>query len=131
MTNLFNYNKTSFSSVKTKNAAGANKLSRGQQMTDVETGKMAQRPNLPDLLRHVIAAAEAAGRTLAEEFVRPDGPRGGGSHADVDDEIEATLRNRLLGLLPARWRGEETGATGFRSRRRWPMPHYLLVQLCS
>jgi ADP-ribosyl-[dinitrogen reductase] hydrolase len=109
MTNLSNYNKTSFSSVKTKKAAGVNKPSRGQQMTEVETGKMAQRSNLQDLLRHVIAAAEAAGRALAEEFVRPDGPRGGAGHADVDDEIEATLRKRLLGLLPARWRGEETG----------------------
>jgi hypothetical protein len=38
----------------------------------------------------VIAAAEAAGRVLAEEFVRPNGPRGGGGHADVDDEIEAS-----------------------------------------
>jgi ADP-ribosyl-[dinitrogen reductase] hydrolase len=27
----------------------------------------------------------------------------------VDDEIEATLRKQLLELLPARWRGEETG----------------------
>jgi ADP-ribosyl-[dinitrogen reductase] hydrolase len=57
----------------------------------------------------VIAAAEAAGRTLAAEFARPDGPRGGADHADVDDEIEAALRKQLLELLPARWRGEETG----------------------
>jgi 3'-phosphoadenosine 5'-phosphosulfate (PAPS) 3'-phosphatase len=27
----------------------------------------------------------------------------------VDDEIEAALRKQLLELLPARWRGEETG----------------------
>jgi ADP-ribosyl-[dinitrogen reductase] hydrolase len=47
---------------------------------------------------------------LAAEFTRPDGPRGGGSHAVVDDEIETTLRRQLLELLPARWRGEETGA---------------------
>jgi fructose-1,6-bisphosphatase/inositol monophosphatase family enzyme len=33
-----------------------------------------------------------------------------GSHADVDDEIEAVLRKQLLELLPARWLGEETGA---------------------
>jgi hypothetical protein len=46
---------------------------------------------------------------LAEEFARPNGPRGGAGHADVDDEIEATLRKQLLELLPARWRGEETG----------------------
>ena len=65
---------------------------------------------LPPLLPVVIAAAEEAGRLLAAEFARPDGPRGGGGHADVDDEIETLLRERLLTLLPARWRGEETGA---------------------
>jgi ADP-ribosylglycohydrolase/fructose-1,6-bisphosphatase/inositol monophosphatase family enzyme len=68
-----------------------------------------QHPDLPVLLDAVILAAEAAGRRLAAEFVRPDGPRGHGSHADVDREIEAELRARLLVLLPARWRGEETG----------------------
>jgi ADP-ribosylglycohydrolase/fructose-1,6-bisphosphatase/inositol monophosphatase family enzyme len=62
------------------------------------------------LLPAVIALAEAAGDVLAAEFVRPDGPRGQGSHAEVDHEIEATLRARLLELLSARWRGEETGA---------------------
>jgi ADP-ribosyl-[dinitrogen reductase] hydrolase len=66
--------------------------------------------NLRILLQPVIAAAEAAGRTLAAEFARPDSPRGYGSHADVDDEIEAVLRKQLLELLPARWLGEETGA---------------------
>jgi len=70
---------------------------------------MTQSHNLPVLLQHVIAAAEDAGRKLAEEFALPEGPRGGGHHADVDEEIEATLRTRLLELLPARWRGEETG----------------------
>jgi len=66
-------------------------------------------PDLVDLLRGVTEAAEAAGGRLAGEFARPQGPRGHGSHADIDDEIEAELRERLLGLLPARWRGEETG----------------------
>jgi ADP-ribosylglycohydrolase/fructose-1,6-bisphosphatase/inositol monophosphatase family enzyme len=61
------------------------------------------------LLAAVIAAAEVAGGRLAAEFARPQGPRGHGSHADIDDEIEAELRGRLLELLPARWRGEETG----------------------
>jgi ADP-ribosyl-[dinitrogen reductase] hydrolase len=46
---------------------------------------------------------------VAAEFARPGGPRGHGSHSDVDDEIEAALRKQLLDLLPARWRGEETG----------------------
>ena len=66
--------------------------------------------NLQDLLGTAIAAAEAAGLVLSTEFARPGGPRGHGSHADVDDEIEAVLRERLLELLPARWLGEETGA---------------------
>ena len=69
-----------------------------------------QHPDLPALLDAVIAAAEEAGRRLAAEFARPDGPRGAAGHADIDDEIEAELRSGLLGLLPARWRGEETGA---------------------
>jgi fructose-1,6-bisphosphatase/inositol monophosphatase family enzyme len=58
----------------------------------------------------VIAAVEDAGRLLSEEFVRPGGPRGTGSHADVDHEIEEKLREQLLRLFPARWLGEETGA---------------------
>jgi ADP-ribosyl-[dinitrogen reductase] hydrolase len=66
--------------------------------------------NLHSLLQPVLAAAEAAGRTLAAEFARPSGSRGHGSHADVDDEIEAVLRKQLFELLPARWLGEETGA---------------------
>jgi ADP-ribosylglycohydrolase/fructose-1,6-bisphosphatase/inositol monophosphatase family enzyme len=65
--------------------------------------------DLPGLLQPVIAMAESAGRLLAAEFARPDGPRGAGSHADVDDEIEVMLREQLLALLPARWLGEETG----------------------
>jgi ADP-ribosyl-[dinitrogen reductase] hydrolase len=71
-----------------------------------------QHPDLPALLAAVIAAAEDAGRRLAAEFARPQGPRGAGGHADVDDEIEAELRERLLALLPARWRGEESGVLG-------------------
>jgi ADP-ribosylglycohydrolase/fructose-1,6-bisphosphatase/inositol monophosphatase family enzyme len=68
-----------------------------------------QHPDLPALLVDVMAAAEAAGRRLVAEFARPDGPRGAAGHADIDDEIEAELRDRLLELLPARWRGEESG----------------------
>jgi ADP-ribosylglycohydrolase/fructose-1,6-bisphosphatase/inositol monophosphatase family enzyme len=69
-----------------------------------------QHPDLSALLGAVIAAAEAAGRRIVAEFARPDGPRGASGHADIDDEIEAELRGGLLALLPARWRGEETGA---------------------
>jgi myo-inositol-1(or 4)-monophosphatase len=71
---------------------------------------MITNPDTAGLLQSVIAAAEDAGRLLAAEFIRPGGPRGRGSHADVDDEMEALLRERLLRLLPARWLGEETGA---------------------
>ena len=86
---------------------------------------MKQRPNLPDLLQHVIAAAEDTGRMLAEEFVRLDGPRGAAGDADVDDEIEATLRKRLLELLPAHWRGEETGVLeGAGGRYCWLVDPY-------
>jgi ADP-ribosylglycohydrolase/fructose-1,6-bisphosphatase/inositol monophosphatase family enzyme len=68
-----------------------------------------QHPDFAALLGAVIAVAEAAGRRLAAEFARPQGPRGQGSHADIDEEIEAELRARLLEVLPARWRGEESG----------------------
>ena len=71
---------------------------------------MTTNPSLPPLPPAVIATAEEAGRRLAAEFTRPDGPRGKSGHADVDDEIEALLRERLLALFPARWLGEETGA---------------------
>lgn len=71
---------------------------------------MAEATDLRTLLPAVVAAAEAAGRLLAAEFARPGGPRGAGSHADIDREIEVRLRDGLLELLPARWLGEETGA---------------------
>lgn len=71
---------------------------------------MAEATDLRILLPAVVAAAEAAGRLLAAEFARPGGPRGAGSHADIDREIEVGLRDELLELLPARWLGEEAGA---------------------
>lgn len=67
--------------------------------------------DLPQLLQSVISVAEAAGRRLMAEFARPHGPRHHGAHhAIIDEEIEMELRWELLDLLPARWRGEETGA---------------------
>ncbi|WP_198368463.1 inositol monophosphatase family protein [Roseomonas rosulenta] len=71
---------------------------------------IAETKELRALLPAVVTAAEAAGRLLAAEFARPGGPRGSGSHAEIDREIEVGLRDRLLELLPARWLGEETGA---------------------
>lgn len=62
------------------------------------------------ILPAVIAAVEQAGRMLAAEFVRPDGPRFlDHVTAPVDREIELFLRTRLLDLLPARFVGEEAG----------------------
>ena len=84
-------------------------------------------PALPtELLPAVIRATEAAGLRLLAEFARPDGPRGAGSHADVDAEIEHELRTTLTTLLPeADWVGEETGRrTGGRSGLCWLVdPH--------
>ena len=62
------------------------------------------------LLPAVIAAAEEAGRMLAAEFIRPDGPRFA-DHvtAPIDREIELFLRDHLRALLPARFVGEEAG----------------------
>ncbi|WPB86105.1 inositol monophosphatase family protein [Sediminicoccus rosea] len=65
---------------------------------------------IPSLLPAVTALAEQAGRMLADEFTRPGGPQGQSGHAPVDDAIEFMLRPALLSLLPAAWRGEETGA---------------------
>lgn len=64
---------------------------------------------LPTLLPAIIAAAEAGGRRIAAEFARDGGPRGADGHAPIDEEVEADLRQVLLALLPASWRGEETG----------------------
>jgi fructose-1,6-bisphosphatase/inositol monophosphatase family enzyme len=58
----------------------------------------------------VIEAVTEAGRLVASEFARPDGPRFS-DHvtAPLDREIEMMLRDRLLALLPARFVGEEAG----------------------
>lgn len=61
-------------------------------------------------LHDVIKAVEQAGRMLADEFHRLDGPRGAHDHADVDEEIARYLRDALIDLFPARWVCEETPA---------------------
>jgi ADP-ribosylglycohydrolase/fructose-1,6-bisphosphatase/inositol monophosphatase family enzyme len=66
-------------------------------------------PALPTLLPEIVAAAEAGGSRIAAEFAREGGPRGADGHAPIDQEVEADLRRILLALLPASWRGEETG----------------------
>lgn len=61
-----------------------------------------------EYLSQVIDSVLAAGRTLAAEWQRPDGPRGSGDKADVDIEIEHILRNDLLALIDCDFWGEET-----------------------
>jgi ADP-ribosyl-[dinitrogen reductase] hydrolase len=61
------------------------------------------------ILPHVIAIVEIAGARLAEEFSRPDGPRGKDDKADIDVELELFLREQLLPLCPGRFVGEECG----------------------
>jgi ADP-ribosylglycohydrolase/fructose-1,6-bisphosphatase/inositol monophosphatase family enzyme len=54
-----------------------------------------------------------AGRRIREEFYRPGGPRGAGSKADIDTEVEAFLGPSLRQLLPgSAVLGEELGAHG-------------------
>lgn len=77
------------------------------------------------LLTDVIACVERAGEMLATEFRRVPKPRGHGSKADIDQEIELMLRERLLALIPCAFAGEETGLTGPSSAPlRWVVdPH--------
>ncbi len=63
------------------------------------------------LLDPVISAAEAEGERLHAEFHRAGGPRGSGSKAPIDVEIEERLRAALQALVPCRFVGEETGTT--------------------
>lgn len=69
-------------------------------------------PDPADLLEDVLAAVHQAGAMLWTEFHRPDGPRGHGSHAAVDAEIEAFLKAQLLALHRCDWRGEELPREG-------------------
>ncbi|WP_444460736.1 inositol monophosphatase family protein [Rhodobacter capsulatus] len=64
-------------------------------------------PDPADLLEDVLAAVHQAGAMLWTEFRRPGGPRGQGSHAAIDAEIEAFLKAQLLALHRCDWRGEE------------------------
>ncbi|MCF8506988.1 MAG: ADP-ribosylglycohydrolase family protein, partial [Caulobacter sp.] len=71
-----------------------------------------------------LAAVEEAGALLRAEFHRAGGPRGRGEHADIDAEIEALLRERLLGPFPWGWCGEETADRASDSPFCWVVdPH--------
>jgi fructose-1,6-bisphosphatase/inositol monophosphatase family enzyme len=63
------------------------------------------------LLDAAVSAVREAGELLLRDLERPGGPRGGGDHADADDEAEALLRERLLAADDSfGYLGEETGA---------------------
>jgi ADP-ribosyl-[dinitrogen reductase] hydrolase len=65
-------------------------------------------------LAAAIEIARAGGALIRAEFHSTHGIRGNGvDHADVDDEVEALVRARLLAEFPDwGYRGEETGSTG-------------------
>ena len=66
---------------------------------------------LTEVLAAVVAAVEAEGARLLAEFYLPGGPRGAGSKAPIDEEIELRLREALQRALPCTFIGEETGET--------------------
>ncbi len=68
-------------------------------------------------MHHLIEPLEQlalqAGARIAEEFYRPDGPRGWRDKADIDEEVEAFLSQSLRELLPgSAVLGEELGESG-------------------
>ncbi len=67
---------------------------------------------LGDVLAAAVDAAQEAGRLLRAEFHRPGGPRGSGGHAEVDEQAERVIREKILAAFPAAYRGEETGTAG-------------------
>jgi ADP-ribosylglycohydrolase/fructose-1,6-bisphosphatase/inositol monophosphatase family enzyme len=73
-----------------------------------------------DALDAAVDAARQAGDLLRAEFHRPGGPRGSGGHAEVDEQAEQLIRERILVAFPAACRGEETGsASGGDSQHIW------------
>jgi ADP-ribosylglycohydrolase/fructose-1,6-bisphosphatase/inositol monophosphatase family enzyme len=62
-------------------------------------------------LPRVVAAVEAQGVRLREEFHGPQGPRGHRGNCPLDREIEERLCEALQALIPARFCGEECDVT--------------------
>ncbi len=64
---------------------------------------------LATALEMAVTAALQAGKLLREDWLLPDGPRGSGSHAEIDEVAEALIRDSLLTGFPE-WgfQGEET-----------------------
>ena len=73
-------------------------------------------PPLTEVLAATVAAVEAEGARLLAEFLLPGGPRGAGSKAPIDEEIELRLRAALQRALPCSFIGEETGQTPWEGR---------------
>lgn len=69
------------------------------------------------VLQIAIDSARETGAMLREELLRDGGPRGWGSHAEIDEPAERLIRDRLLAETPG-WalQGEETGRTEPHSR---------------
>lgn len=67
--------------------------------------------DFPELLQQVVFLVEQAGEMIINEWEREGGPRGQGSTAEVDVEIEQFLRQDLLKLKDVDFWGEETGQT--------------------
>ncbi|SNS59831.1 inositol monophosphatase family protein [Tropicimonas sediminicola] len=76
-------------------------------------------PVVADLLPDVVGAVREAGAMLRAEFHRPGGPRGSGSSAPVDAEIETFLKHRLLGLHDCGFIGEEADRAASPSGDTW------------
>jgi ADP-ribosyl-[dinitrogen reductase] hydrolase len=65
-------------------------------------------PAAAALLTSVIKMVAEAGAMIRAEFHRQGGPRGGGSKAPIDTEVEQVLKDRLLELHRCSFVGEET-----------------------
>ena len=76
-------------------------------------------PTAVTLLPAVLAMVTEAGSMIRAEFHRQGGPRGAGSKAPIDTEVETFLRDRLLGLHACGFLGEETGRVHARSDDVW------------
>lgn len=68
----------------------------------------AAEPAAAALLPDVVELVSAAGAMIRAEFHRPDGPRGSGSKAPIDTEVEQVLKDGLLALHACGFVGEET-----------------------
>lgn len=76
-------------------------------------------------LRVAVAAVAKASEHLRAEALRAGGPRGAGHHADVDDELEASIVAELLEAFPRdAIVAEEGGSRAGSSGRAWILdPH--------